>query len=276
MVLKDGSPLPSYDTKQIDILGQPTSIEIAHEGSKIPILDRLEDRQHYTGPPEFGTVVNFSGLFVSREMMDQHVPPSEQWSKSRLPPDGIEILEFSDKDVAKTIRGISEIAAEDFYDDEEKCRLYKKLNEKVFQAIAKESEVDIQGVPFAGLYRAGVVAGEILSVPHGYQVVIQTKRLHLKGEGGGDIAVGITYKDPDQMKEFNGEHILIADPAGATFSSVIGNLAYLVHKDIKPERVSVWNTVVSHRGALFALEAMKEMGIKGEIVAGGYSPGMNK
>jgi len=275
MVPKETLPPPAYDIKQIEILGQPTSIEIAHEGSKIPIRDRLDDPD-YKGPWEFDTVVNFSDLFVSRGMMNQHVHPSEQWSANNPPPDGIEILEFSDNYVAEVIREISEIAAEEFYHDKEKCKLYKKLNGQVFRAITKKSDVDITDVPFAGLYRAGVVAGEMLSITYKYQVVIQTKRLHLKGEGGGNIAVGITYKDPDQMKEFDGERILIADPAGATFSSVIGNLVYLVLKDIRPKKVSVWNTVVSQRGALFALEAMEEMGIEGEIVAGGYSPGMNE
>ena len=137
MVPKETLPPPAYDTKQIEILGQPTSIEIAHEGSKIPIRDRLDDPD-YKDPWEFDTVVNFSDLFVSRGMMNQHVDPSEQWSANNPPPDGIKILEFSDNYVAQAIREISEIAAEEFYHDKEKCELYKKLNGQVFRAITKK------------------------------------------------------------------------------------------------------------------------------------------
>jgi len=48
------------------------------------------------------------------------------------------------------------------------------------------------------------------------------------------------------------------------------------HLGIRPKTVNIWHTVVSHRGAELGLSFLQSLGLKGEIVAGGYAPGLNR
>ena len=249
-------------------------LEIAREGAKIPIDGRVENIDSYTGPREFDVVVDFRDLFVKKGIWASLVPWRERWHSLNTP-DGIAILGFYDPEVAGAIEEISWIAAKDFYGDEDDCVRYYNLNKFVFQRMAERTGLRRNRTEFLGLIRAGVVAGEMLGISADEQILIQTKRLHLIGEKPGEIAIGITPEDRERLRDIDGKHLLIADPAGATYGSVIGNLIYLRHLGIKPSRVSIWNTVASHKGSLFALEAMKALGIEGEIFAGGYSPSLN-
>lgn len=262
--------------KKFSLCGYPISLEIASGGAKIPILDRLDNPRHYRGPSEFDAIVNFGDLFVLRDMRGQRVPPEHRWSADNLPPQGITILELLDPEVAAIVQEISEVAACDFYDDKVLCQRYYDLNAQIFRRIARHTGVEPATTHFLGLIRAGVVAGKMLGVTPEDQVLIHTKRLHLKGEREGDIAVGITYVDPKQAERLDGQHVLIADPAGATLSSVVGNILFLVHRGVLPGRIDIWNTVTSHRGAVFATEAMRDLGLQGKFVSGGYSPGMDE
>lgn len=254
------------------------TIEIASKGKEIPIRDRLEDPDHYKGPDSFRTVVDFGSLAKGWRMRAQHVDGQAQWSAVNLPPKGITILEFRDPKVKTAIREISSIAETDFYGDPNLCKRYFELNQEVFLAISGFNERrggGLSAVQFLGLVRAGVVAGKMLGFEPEKQILVQTKRLPLKGKREGDIAVGISYFDKDSLRELDRAYVLIADPAGATYSSVVANLICLTEMGVRPGRVDIWNTVASHQGALFALDAMKDLNIEGEIVAGGYSPGMN-
>jgi len=264
------APIEIHD---IALDGYPVSIEIAQEGAKIAIFDRLEDPETYVGPKEFDVVVNFRDLFVKRGLWNSCVPREERWT-SLTTPEGISILGFFDNELADAIEEISWISQRDFYTDEKDCIRYYNLNKFVFGKMQNRAHLRKNRIDFLGLIRAGVVAGEMLGISLDEQVLIQTKRLHLKGEAEGDIAIGITPEDPQKLREIDGKHLLIADPAGATYSSVVGNLIYLTHLGIKPEKVSIWNTVASHKGSLFALGALKDLGLTGEIFAGGYSPAL--
>jgi len=257
----------------IPLNGHPVSIEIAREGTKIPILDRLEDPETYVGPKEFEVVVNFGNLFVKKGLWNSYVPKEERWTPISVPKD-VAILGFYDDEVRAAVDEIAWIAQRDFYGSEEDCDRYYNLNKFIFGKMVSREGLRRNRLEFLGLIRAGVVAGEMLGISMGEQILVQTKRLHLKGEAEGDIAIGITPEDPQRLREIDGRHLLIADPAGATYSSIVGNLMYLYHLRIKPKKVSIWNTVASHKGSLFALEAMKALGLNGEIFAGGYSPAL--
>ena len=270
---KEASASAPVEIHDIALDGYPVSIEIAQEGAKIAIRDRLEDPETYVGPSEFDVVVNFRDLFVKRGLWNSRVPKEERWT-SLTTPEGISILGFFDSELADAIEEISWISQRDFYADENDCIRYYNLNKFVFGKMANRAHLRKNRIDFLGLIRAGVVAGEMLGINMEEQALVQTKRLHLKGEAEGDIAIGITPEDPQRLREIDGRHLLIADPAGATYSSVVGNLIYLTHLGIKPERVSIWNTVASHKGSLFARGALKDLGLTGEIFAGGYSPAL--
>ncbi|MEK7188304.1 MAG: hypothetical protein AAB685_00445 [Patescibacteria group bacterium] len=262
------------------ISGYPITIEIASKGEEIPIRERLEDPDHYKGPASFQAVIDFGSLAKGWRMRGQHVDRQAQWSAANLPPKGITILEFQDPRVKTATRWISEIAEEDFCPVPLKCQKYYDYNRNVFHYIrdyySGRNSGESPQFRFLGLVRAGLVAGEMLGFPASSQVLAQTKRLHLRGEREGDIAVGISYLSAEDPRNLDGVRLLIADPAGATYSSVIANLVYLTEMGVRPKKVDIWNTVASHQGALFALDAMKDLNIEGEIVAGGYSPGMNR
>ncbi len=260
---------------ELTLCDHPISVELASNGQEIPILDRLNDPDHYLGPSAFGAVVNFGKIFV-REGMVGHVSPDQQWSLSNPPSDGVTMMEFLDLEVADAVREISQIARTNgSCSDTTLCERYHHLNQKVFQAIARHNGSG-ESHETVALIRAGVVAGQMLEVPVDEQILIHTKRLYLKEqEGKGNIAIGITWVNPEEMSKLNGKIVHIPDPAGATFSSVVANLIYLKQMGVCPKRVEIWNTVASHRGAEFALNAMRDLGIEGQVVAGGYSPGMN-
>jgi hypothetical protein len=215
-------------------------------------------------------------------MRATRIPKAKMWSLKNLPPKGIKILEFSDKTVRGEVQAIAEIAKENFYGDSEKCESYLESTAFILRRMYWASDLASSnfsldpGLQYLGLIRAGVVAGKMLGRDESKQIKVQTKRLPMKGEKPGNIAIGITFEDPSQIKRINGRRLLIADPAGATFSSVVANLLYLKHRGVTPARVDIWNVVASHKGSLFALAALKSMGIKGSITAGGYSPAMNE
>ena len=267
------SPVP-VEIHEVSLNGYPVSIEIAQEGAKIPILGRLEDPETYVGPREFNVVVNFGNLFVRKGLWNSSVPKEKRWTPISTP-EGITILGFFDDAVKEAVNGIAWVAQKDFYGNEDDCAWYHDLNKSIFRKIANHTHIRVNRTEFLGLIRAGVVAGEMLGISIEEQVLVQTKRLHLKGEAEGDIAIGITPEDVQRLREIDGRPLLIADPAGATYSSIVGNLIYMNHLGIRPEEVIIWNSVASHKGSLFALEAMRALGLSGEIVAGGYSPTLN-
>lgn len=272
---KEAPASAPVEIHEVSLNGYPISIEIAQEGAKIPIMERIENPESYVGPSEFDVVVNFGNLFVKKGLWNSRVPKQERWTPISTP-DGITILGFFDEKVRDAVDEIAWIAQRDFYAEEKECSRYHDLNKFIFGKMANRAQLRKNRIEFLGLIRAGLVAGEMLGIGMHEQALVQTKRLHLKGEAEGDIAIGITPEDAQRLKEIDGRHLLIADPAGATYSSVVGNLIYLNHLGIRPEKVSVWNIVASHKGSLFALEAMKALGFDGDIFAGGYSPGLNK
>ncbi|MEK7497700.1 MAG: hypothetical protein AAB656_02165, partial [Patescibacteria group bacterium] len=242
------------------------------------IGSRLADPDHYKGPNFFEAVVHFGQTFVDLGMRNGGVPEDEQWSPENLPPEGIEILEFNPSVlVQEALSNIYDIAQEDFYNSEQKCVEYFGSNAIILMAAAEKSGINRKDCKFIGLVRAGAVAGQMLHIGISEQILVQTKRLALRGELPGDIAIGISYFNADQINDLDGKDWLIADPAGATMGSIVANIAYLVDQGIKPNKLVILNTVVSHKGALFALEAIKAMGIEDvKIVAGGYSPNMDE
>ena len=271
---KEASASAPVEIHDISFNGYPVSIEIAQEGAKIPILGRLEDPETYVGPKEFDVVVNFGNLFVKKGLWNFRVPKEERWTPISTP-DGITILGFFGDEVKDAVNEIAWIAQREFYGNDDDCIRYYDLNKFIFGKMANRAHLRRTRTDFLGLIRAGVVAGEMLGISVDEQVLVQTKRLHLKGEAEGDIAIGITPEDVQRLREIDGRPLLIADPAGATYSSIVGNLIYMNHLGIRPEQVIIWNTVASHKGSLFALEAMRVLGLSGEIVAGGYSPALN-
>jgi uracil phosphoribosyltransferase len=273
MIFKEASASAPVEIHKVSLNGYPVVIETAQEGAKIPILQRLDHPESYVGPREFEVVVNFKDLFVKKGLWKSRVPKAERWTPLTTP-EGITILGFFDDDVQGAVDEIAWLAQRDFYDNEDDCSRYFTLNQDIFEKIAIRTHLRRNRIEFLGLIRAGVVAGEMLGIRQDEQILVQTKRLHLKGEAEGDIAIGITPEEPQRLAEIEGRHLLIADPAGATYSSVVGNLIYLNHLGIRPGKVSIWNTVASHKGSLFAMEAMKALGIDGEIFAGGYSPAL--
>lgn len=250
-------------------------IETGSDGAMIPIIERLADPSHYTGPSEFNNVVNLRDLIVNSGMRASRVNDAEMWSKSNLPPKGIRILEFEDPDVKNMTQKISEIASTCSNSDIDACNKYYALVKRVFGKMQNVTGVNPKSTVFLGLLRAGGVAGKMLDIPLEKQVLIETKRLRLKEGDGGYVSIGINYLKQSDFEKMNGKYWLIADPAGATFASVIANLVLATRLGVRPEKVSIWNTVASHKGALFALDAMNQLGIDGEIITGGYSPGMN-
>ena len=270
---KEAPASAPVEIHNIPLNGHPVSIEIALGRAKIPILDRLEDPETYVGPREFEVVVNFGNLFVKKGLWNSRVPKKERWTPISTP-EGITVLGFFDSEVRGALEEIAWIAQREFYGNDDDCVRYYDLNKFIFGKMANHAHLRRNRTDFLGLIRAGVVAGEMLGISMEEQALVQTKRLHLKGEAEGDIAIGITPEDTQRIREIDGRHLLIADPAGATYSSIVGNLMYLYHLRIKPKKVSLWNTVASHKGSLFALEAMKALGLNGEIFAGGYSPAL--
>ena len=276
---KNGAKTQSPEILKKNILGHPISLEFAPPGSKIPITERIDNKDEYVGSSEFEALVNFGQLFVERGMWDSRVVGSEMWTVSSPPPEGITILEFSDSEVKDALAELSMIARRDFYKNKSDCLRYYHLTNNIYDRIARHRPVRSYGhsTYFLGLIRAGVIAGEMLGFSVEEQVLMHTKRLHLKGEHKGDIAIGITpHFNSHRLKEAHGEVLTVGDPAGATLGSIFGNLLYMEHLGIRPKKVNILNTVVSHRGAEFALAAIKSLGIDVEITAGGYSPGMNE
>lgn len=264
----------SIERRNLGFLGSYT-IETNPTGY-VDIKDRLAHPDHYVGPTKFASVINLGQTFVELGMRGEAVPHESRWSDFNKPPKGITVLEFEDDGVKTAVDKISVIASEDFYDDEEKCLEYYMLNQIVLTRGLMESGIDIKKAKFMGLVRAGAVAGEMLGVHVDDQVLIQTKRLALKGEQEGDIAIGITYFDENQIDDLDGKDWVIADPAGATYGSIVANISYLAEKGIKPAKLVILNTVGSHKGMLFAQKSLKELGIDDvQIIVGGYSPEMN-
>lgn len=265
------SPVPPQ-IERLSLNGSPVLIETI-PGGRVPIAERIEDPENFVGPKSFDVVVNFGDLFVRKGLWNSRVPVTERWN-ALWTPEGVSIMGFYDPAVKEALNEIAWIAERDFYGSEDDCARYYYLNKFIFRQMAQTLGLRKNRTEFLGLIRAGVVAGEMLGFDVHEQILVQTKRLHLKGEKEGDIAIGISPQNPEALREIDGRHLLIADPAGATYGSVVGNLIYLNHLGIKPSEVSIWNTVASHKGSLFALEAMESLGIKGEIFAGGYSPAL--
>jgi len=261
--------------KKFKLFDRNLTIEVATNGKKVSIRERLADPDHYAGPLEFDNVVGLGDLIVNFGMRASRVTGAEKWSQGNPPPKGIEILEFEDPKIKKITQTVSEIVFMCSYKDPDACVLYYDSVKQIFASMRNSTGVDPKSTVFLGLLRAGGVAGEMLGIPLEEQVLIETKRLRLKDGDGGHVAIGIDYKNRDDLKRMDGKHWLIADPAGATFASAIANLTLAIENGVHPAKVLIWNTVASHKGAVFALEAMRQMGIDGEIVAGGYAPGMN-
>lgn len=277
-----------YSSQEISLGSSSITVE-SNPVLGIDVSERLEDPDHFVGPKNYPHIVNFGQTFVDRKMRGQHVDPKDQWSADNPPPEGISVLEFHNTEVRKWIKSISEIAETDFYEDEQKCGEYYDLTAQVFAEISKEAMA--RGLltsgdkpAFLGLVRAGAVAGEILGFKIGDginnelsdQVLIQTKRLHVKGQKEGDISIGIDYLNPGKLADLKNKPWIIADPAGATYASVVANIAVLKSRGIVPSKVLIFNVVGSQRGAEFALEAIRSMGIEVNIIVGGSSPGMNE
>ncbi len=274
---KDGSP--KVVTQEISFFGHNVVIEIDRSGFGISILDRLEKPEDFVGPSNYDTVVNFGSMCVEEGMRDYVVSESERWSAENPPPGGITILGFNDPAVQSWVDEIAEIAKVDFCGDESARERYYELNKNIFLAIAESSGMsseELQDAAFLGLVRAGAVAGEMLGISVADQLLIQTKRLHIKGESEGDISIGISQQNPEQLASIDSRVWLIADPAGATLSSIEAVLINLLEQGVRPSKVVIWNTVISHKGAEFALNAIRSLGVEVEIVAGGYSSAMNK
>lgn len=266
---------PFIGIEEFILSGHQLMIEMGSGGAMIPIIERLAEPGHYVGPSEFDNVVNLRDLIIDSGMRSSRMTDAEMWSEKNPPPKGIRILEFEDPEIKVMTHEISEIASACSNTDAGACARYYDLAKKIFGKIPGVTGVDPKSTVFLGLLRAGGVAGKMLDIPLEEQILIETKRLRLKDGDGGYLSIGINYKNRDDLEKMEGKHWLIADPAGATFASVIANLALATRLNIHPAKVSIWNIVASHKGSLFALDAMKQLGIDGEIVAGGYSPGMS-
>lgn len=254
---------------RIKLLGFPVSIEIASSGKKINIAKRLGNGS-WQGPTSFNAIFNFSDLFVKLGMRAKHAPLNKQWSAKNPPPSGIRVLEFEDKTVARDVQAISQIARrKNFYSKQHLTDEYYRLTKRVLGKV--KNACQFSNYSFLALVRAGVVAGKMLGISPERQTLVQTKRLALRNKG--HIAVGLSYLTQEGKVS---PTLLIADPAGATYASIVANLLYLKLKNRLPRRLEIWNVVGSHQGALFAKGVMQELGISGRIVIGGYSPGMNE
>src|SRR3990170_3871604 len=118
-------------TENFSLVGHNVVLEIGKSGFKVPILERLEDKDHYIGPDEFNVVVNFGRLFMDFGMRGTMVSEEQMWSSENLPPDGVKILEFSSPKVGRAVRAISEIASNDSDKDLSACNAYLELNKQV-------------------------------------------------------------------------------------------------------------------------------------------------
>lgn len=254
----------------VSVLKNPITIRYAVDGNGLAVLPYLSDPSHYKGPETFPTIVDLGCIYDNLGFRNSMVPANERWSSENLPPRGIRILEFENPSVKSAVGAIAAIAQEDFYGNQTACYEYYVQTSQVLLAISKGQKFSKDDTAFLGLIRAGVVAGQIIGFPEDEQTLVQTKRL---GGEDGRIAIGIGIKEEVGLYR---PHWLIADPAGATYGSVVANVLHLLHHGYRPERVSIWNTVASHKGAEFALAALTEQGINTEIIAGGYSPGMNE
>ncbi|OGM15894.1 hypothetical protein A2V56_05180 [Candidatus Woesebacteria bacterium RBG_19FT_COMBO_42_9] len=270
------TPSP-YANPEIQVNGYPVSIEVAPPGAKIPVLHRIKDAAHYVGPGEFDILVDFRDTFVRNGMWNSYVPKERQWNAFNLP-EGITVLGFIDPDIKEATNEMEWIAQRDFYENDKDCERYYILNKTIFGKISRWSRPRTKSgnLEFIGLIRAGVVASEMLGISVEEQVLIQTKRLPLIGQSQGDIAIGLTPHNLETLSRLKEKHWVFADVAGATLASIIANVRYLIHIGIRPEKVSIWNAVLSHKGGLFGLQALRELGIDAQIVAGGYSPRLNK
>lgn len=256
------------DKRKIRPLGFPVSVEFS-AGKKINVRKLLAGKG-WQVPLEFDALVDFADLFVKLGMRGKHVSQEKQWSFKNPPPEGIKVLEFENKAVAQDVEAISRIAqVANFYKNARLTGKYYLLTKRVFSEISRGSKACKES-PFLGLIRAGVVAGEMLGISWDKQILVQTKRLPLPK---GKIAVGLSYLTPISK---NFTNLLIADPAGATYSSIVANLLYLKLRGCLPGKVEIWNVSGSHKGCLFARDVMRQLGIDGRIIVGGYSPGMNE
>src|SRR3970282_2310058 len=138
----------------IPLNGHPVSIEIAREGTKIPILDRLEDPETYVGPKEFEVVVNFGNLFVKKGLWNSYVPKEERWTPISVAKD-VAILGFYDDEVRAAVDEIAWIAQRDFYGSEEDCDRYHHLNKFIFGKMVSREGLRRNRLEFLGLIRAG-------------------------------------------------------------------------------------------------------------------------
>src|SRR3990172_3617126 len=241
-----------------NILGHPVTLEYALDGSGIPVANYLEDPSHYKGPESFPAIVDFGTIFEDLGFRDFTVSPEDRWSKVNSPPEGIRILEFEDSNVYALIKNISDIAGSEFYADPLACHQYYSYTSQVLRTISSLG-INRDNTAFLGLIRAGVVAGEILGYPTEEQTLIQTKRLG----NNGRIAIGI---DVLQNTGLDRPNWLIADPAGATYGSVVANMIYLLQAGLQPQKVQIWNTVASHKGSEFALTVLRDLGLDVEII----------
>jgi uracil phosphoribosyltransferase len=262
---------------ECELLGHKISVQTGAGGSKVPIGE-LENPRHYTGPDKFSLIVYFGGMVEGIGLRNSIVPEESRWSHKNPPPDGIRILGFDDREVEKQLEEISNLANNNSPTDKDAADKYYKLTENIYKKMPEATGVDLKETVFLGLLRAGGVAGEMLGIPYGDQVLINTKRLQKAGNGGGHMSIGIDYLTTNGLppNSLNGREWLVADPAGATFSSIIANMVFLRNLGIRPSKLIVWNVVASHMGSLFAQKAMEELGIDFELVAGGYSPVMNE
>src|SRR3990167_11057761 len=127
MSTKEAPASAPVEIHEVSLNGYPVSIEIAQEGAKIPIMERIENPEGYVGPSEFNIVVNFGNLFVRKGLWNSRVSEEERWTPISTP-DGITILGFFDEKVKDAVDEIAWIAQRDFYANEDDCVRYRDLN----------------------------------------------------------------------------------------------------------------------------------------------------
>ncbi len=249
-------------------------IQSAKEGHKIDVTPFLLDPDNFFGDHEVNHLVKFKDTYT--KIIGKYHGQFGKWNLKDLEKNQIYVLENYYDNAKYLMDKINEIAQKIvfnsvFYHDTGIANEYFLLAKEGYELLRKHEsqfKIEDQKLPAISLERAGLVTtrlalGKSKNAKLKNEIRVVTKRTHLIGEPTTNLSVTVLWRDREQLKQINGQSILISDFVNpASGASAAAFILAAEKLGIKPAKIFHRSISLTQAGVLLMKKALTEMGIE--------------
>lgn len=249
-------------------------INSAKDGQKIDVTPLLLDPDNFFGDHKVDHLVKFKDLYTG--IIGKYHGQFGKWNLKNLEKNKIFVLENYFDNAKYLMDKINEIAQKIvfnsvFYHDTGIAKEYFALAKEGYGLLTKHEKqfkIDDKNIPTISLERAGLVAtrlalGKSQNAKIKNEIRVVTKRTHLIGEPTTNLSVTVLWRDLEQLKQINGQSILISDFVNpASGASSMAFILAAKKLGIKPNKIYHRSVSLTQAGVLLMKKALTELDIE--------------